>query len=87
MKKLFKLLITVIVIAAIVYFAPKLIHKCDACEKWFVGPGYEANVLADVISDDDQTICKPCAEVQHVVETTLGKPLEDYRKKLFEIKK
>ena len=48
MKKLFKLLLTIVVICGVVYFAPKLIHKCDGCEKWFVGTGYEANVIADV---------------------------------------
>ena len=84
MKKLFKLLLTIVFVAAIVYFAPKLVHKCDGCEEWFVGVGYEANIIADVISDDDQTICKTCAEKQHKVETALGKPLSDYRKNLFE---
>ena len=64
MKKLFKLLLTIIFICAIVYFAPKLIHKCDDCEEWFVGTGYEANVIADVITDDDQTICKQRREKQ-----------------------
>ena len=84
MKRLFKLLFNIAIICAVVYFAPKLVHKCDDCEEWFVGTGYEANVIADVISDDDQTICKPCAEKQHAIETTLGKSLDDYRKKLFE---
>lgn len=84
MKKLFKLLVIIVLIGVIVYFAPKLIHKCDSCEKWFVGTGYEANVVADVVSDDDQTICKTCAEKQHVVGTTFGKSLDDYKKKLFE---
>ena len=84
MKKLLKLLLTIVFICAIVYFAPKLVHKCDDCEEWFAGTGYEANVLADVISDDDQTICKTCAEKQHILETTMGKSLNDYKKKLFE---
>lgn len=79
-----KLLLTILIIGAIVYFAPKLVHKCDSCEEWFVGTGYDANVISDVISDDDQTICKPCAEIQHKIETTFGKSLNDYRKKLFE---
>ena len=83
MKKLFKLLLTIVFICAIVYLAPKLVHKCDSCEEWFVGTGYEANVIADVITDDDQTICKECAEKQHTIETTFGKSLDDYRKKLF----
>lgn len=84
MKKLFKLLLTIAFICAIIYSAPKLVHKCDSCEEWFIGTGYEANVIADVISDDDQTICKSCAEKQHAVETTLGKSLDYYRKKIIE---
>lgn len=84
MKKLFKLILTVIVIYAIVNYAPKLIHKCDSCDEWFLGTGYEANMIADVVSDDDQTICKACAEKQHTIETTLGKSLDDYKKKLFD---
>lgn len=84
MKKLFKFLFTIIIVCAVVYFAPKLVHKCDDCEKWFVGPGYEASVVADVISDDDQTICKTCAEKQHAIETALGKSLNDFKKDLFE---
>ena len=83
MKKLFKILLIIVFVCVIVYFAPKLVHKCDDCEKWFIGTGYEANVIADAISDDDQIICKPCAEKQHKIGTTFGKSLEDYRRKLF----
>lgn len=83
MKKLIKLLLTVVLICAIVYFAPKLVHKCDDCEEWFAGTGYEANVLADAVTGDDQTICKNCAEKQHTIGTTLGKSLDDYKKPLF----
>lgn len=84
MKKIFKLLLTIVFICAIVYFAPKLVHQCDDCEEWFIGTGYEANVIADVISDDDQTICKTCAEKQHVIETTMGKSLNKFKKGLFD---
>ena len=84
MKKLFKLLLVIAFICAIAYFAPKLVHKCDDCEEWFAGAGYEANVIAELVSDNDQTICKKCAEKQHIIETTLGKSLDDYKKKLFE---
>lgn len=84
MRKIFKLLLTIVFICAIVYFAPRLVHKCDDCEEWFVGTGYEANVIADVVSDDDQTICKACAEKQHVIETTMGKSLNEFKKRLFD---
>ncbi len=84
MKKSFKLLFTVVFICAVVYFAPKLIHKCDDCETWFVGTGYETNIIADVASDTDQTICKSCAEKQHIIETTMGKSLDEFKKGLFD---
>lgn len=85
MKKLFKTLFTLVVLLAIIYFAPKLVHKCDDCNKWFVGPGYKANIIANVISDDNQTICKDCAEIQHKIEITLGKSISEYRKEVFNL--
>ena len=84
MKKLFKLLLTIALICAIVYFAPKLVHKCDGCEQWFIGPGYEASVLVDAVTDDDQTICRDCAEKHHIVEVALGTSVDDFRKNLFD---
>ena len=84
MKKLFKILVAIIVICAAVYFGPKLVHKCDGCEKWFVGTGYEANIIVGALSEEEDTICKECAEKQHIVETTLGKSLDDYKKGLFD---
>lgn len=84
MKKLFKFLVLVVIVCAAVYFGPRLIHKCDSCEDWIIGTGYKANVIVDVVSDDDLTICKECAETQHLIETTLGKSLDDYRKPLFD---
>ena len=84
MKKLGRLLLTIIIICAIIYLAPKLVHKCDDCEKWFVGTGYDANVIVDAVSEDELTICKDCAEQQHLFGTTFGKSLDDYKKKLFE---
>ena len=84
MKKFLKVLVIIVIIGAIVYFAPKLVHKCDSCEELIIGAGYEANIIADTVADDDQTICKDCAEKQHIVEITLGKSVDDYRKKLFD---
>ena len=84
MKKISKPLLAIIFICAIIYFLPKLVHKCDSCEEWFVGTGYEANIIVDAILDEDQTICKECAEKQHIMGTTFSKSLDDYKKKLFE---
>lgn len=84
MKKLLKFLLVCVIICAVAFLGIKLVHKCDSCDKIFVGTGYEANVLADVVSDEDQTICKQCAEKQHVLETALGKSLDEYKKSLFD---
>lgn len=84
MKKLLKLLVFVAFVCAVLYFGPKLIHKCDSCEEWIIGTGYRANVIVDAVSGDDSTICKECAETQHLLETTLGKSLDDYKKPLFD---
>ena len=84
MKKILKVLLAIIVISIMIYFAPKLVHKCDGCESWFVGPGYKANVIANVIADDNQTLCRDCAEAQHKIEIALGKSLDEYRKDIFD---
>ncbi len=84
MKKLFSIILIIALVCVSIYFAPKLIHKCDDCEKWFIGSGYEASIISDVVSDDDQTICKSCAEKQHAIELALGQSLENFQKALFE---
>ena len=84
MKKILKLLLSIVVICAIVYFAPKLVHKCDGCESWVVGPGYKANVIANVISDDNQTLCRECAEENHKIEIALGKSVDNYKNDIFD---
>lgn len=84
MKKIIGVLMVVILLSVSVYFVPRLIHKCDDCEKVFVGTGYEPNAILELVSDENETICKSCAEKQHVIEITLGKNLEDYKKSLFD---
>ncbi len=83
MKKIISLVITIAIIAAGVYFVPKLVHKCDDCGKIFIGTGYEPNVVEDLISDEDMTICKGCAEEQHMVAIFAGKSVYDFQKALF----
>ncbi len=84
MKKIISFVLTLAVIAAGVYFVPKLVHTCDDCEEFFVGPGYEPNLFSDLITDEDQIICKECAEKQHAVEIALGKSVDDYMIDIFE---
>ena len=82
MKKLFSLILTIAIIVAAVYVAPKLVHTCDACESFFIGPGYEPNVLTDLLAQQE-TICKECAEDQHAAALALGGDLKEYQKPLF----
>lgn len=83
MKKLMSLAVAAVVIVVGIVLAPKLVHKCDACEKMFVGAGYEPFALVSMVSEEDQTICKDCAEEQHALEIGLGKSVDDFKKDLF----
>ena len=88
MKKFISFVLVVIVIIAAVVFVPKLVHKCDDCEKIFVGAGYEPNAIESVINDlteeEDKIICEDCAKIHHAVSLALGKDLDDFKKDLFE---
>lgn len=84
MKRIITLLLVVAIVVAGVIFLPKLVHTCDGCDKFFVGTGYEPNVIVDFVNSDEQTICKECAETQHALSILTGKSVEDFRKKLFE---
>ncbi len=83
-KKLIKLLLAVCAAAVVVFFGFKLINRCDNCDKIFIGPGYEANVISDTLSKDDKILCKACAEKDHAVELVLGKSLSDFKRGLFD---
>ncbi len=84
MKKLFSLILVVIIVIAGIVFVPKIAHKCDDCEKFFIGAGYEPNVVEDLLSDTEQIICKECAEEQHALAIAVGKSVEEYKRDLFE---
>lgn len=84
MKRIIFLLLAVAIVVAGVIFFPKLVHTCDDCGKFFVGTGYEPNVIVDFVSSEEQTICKECAESQHALSILAGKSVEDFRKKLFD---
>lgn len=84
MKKIISLILALAIIAAGVYFVPKLAHKCDDCGKFFVGTGYVPNVVSEFLSEDEQIICKSCAEEQHAVSIALGKSLDDFKRGLFD---
>ncbi len=84
MKKIISLVAVVAIVIIGIVFVPKLAHTCDDCDKFFVGAGYEPNVVADLLSSDEQIICKDCAEKQHAISIGLGKSLDDFKRDLFE---
>lgn len=84
MKKLISLILLIVIVAAAVYFIPKLVHTCDSCDELFVGTGYEPNIISEIFSDGDKIICRECAEKQHAVSIALGKDVEDFKVEIFE---
>ena len=80
-KEIMKKVVSIIVVVAVI--VPRLVHKCSSCEQTFFGTGYKANVVADLVSDEEQIICKDCAETQHALEIAVGKQLKDYKRPLF----
>ena len=69
---------------ALVFFAPRLVHKCDSCGRVFVGTGYRPNAVVDAVNEDELILCESCAEKQHAVSGFFGGDLKDYQRKLFE---
>lgn len=82
MKKIIPIAIVVILL---IVFVPRLVHKCDDCGETFVGTGYEANVVAEFLEDEnDQIICEKCAEKHHALSILGGKTLDDFKRGLFD---
>ncbi len=79
-----QMLVAVILTAAVVFFAPKLIHKCDDCGKYFVGTGYKPNAVESLVDSEQEVICKDCAEKQHALSGVFGGDIEKYRIPLFD---
>lgn len=84
MKKIITFILVVAVVVSGIIFIPKVIHSCDDCDKFFVGSGYEPNIITDIMSEKKQIICKECAEKQHAIPISLGKSVEDFKYDLFE---
>ena len=85
MKKIIIIVaIAAVLVAAGIVFVPRLTHTCDACGEFFIGTGYEPNVISDLLSENDRIICKECARQQHAVSLALGKTLDDFKRDLFE---
>lgn len=84
MKKIISLVVVVAIIVAGIIFVPKITHTCDDCEKFFLGAGYEPNIVEDLLSSEEQIICKECAEKQHALSIAMGKSIDDFKRDLFE---
>lgn len=80
MKKIIKLLVSVLVILVLITYASQFFHVCDGCDSFFIGSGYEPNALADMINAEDELLCKECAEVHHIISLGLGEDLSEFRK-------
>ena len=80
-------LAVVVLIAAAVVLVPRLTHACDNCGDFFVGTGYEANVISDAITtitgQQDKILCEDCAIKEHALEIAAGKSVEDFKRPLF----
>ena len=84
MKKIISLIVLAAVAAACGVFIPRLAHTCDDCGNFFVGTGYRPNVIADILTDTEQIICKGCAEEQHALSILVGKSLDEFKRGLFD---
>lgn len=83
MKKIISLVVVVALVAVAFFVGSKVIHRCDDCEEVFFGAGYEPNIIEDFVSEDDQMICKDCAEKQHAVSVALGMSLDEFKIDIF----
>lgn len=83
MKTLAKVLVVVIVVALLILYVPYYFNDCDHCGAFFVGAGYEPNLLSELIHENEQIICQNCAEEQHAISIALGKSLDEYKKPAF----
>ena len=83
MKKLVSLVLIAAIVVAGIVFVPKLTHTCDDCDKFFIGAGYEPNIVSDLLSGQEQIICKECAEKEHALSIAVGKTVDDFKRDLF----
>lgn len=83
MKKIIKGLLIAVVVLLLVMYLPYYLNVCNDCSEFFVGAGYESNIVTELISENEPVICKECAEMQHVLSLALGKPLSDFARPAF----
>lgn len=82
MKKFPKILLIVVILAVLVFLGLRLVNTCDSCEKTFVGLGYEGNAIDHTINEEEQLLCKDCAELHHALSLVTGKSVDDFKRAL-----
>ena len=76
-------MVTAVLLAVVLTFcALRLVHKCDTCDKLFLGTGYKPN--AAKASAGVRVVCKDCAAKQHAASAYFGDGLKEYRYGIFE---
>lgn len=75
----YKAIVIVVAIIAVLFVSSKVVYKCDKCGKTTFGAGYEPNYWNDKVNDE-QIICKTCAEEEHKLDINLGKnSIDDFK--------
>lgn len=82
MKLIFKIAAVVLIVALLVAYVPYYFHGCDGCDKFFVGPGYDANLFVDIFTGGEQVICGECAKTHHALSQLFGGDLSKYSRPL-----
>ena len=79
MKKVLPIVLVAVIVILGFVFVPKLTHTCSDCGEFFVGTGYEPNVLEDMMADEEMIICEDCAMQQHALALAMGKSLDEFK--------
>ena len=74
------ILLIVVLLAAAVFLATRLVNSCSDCEKRFFGLGYEGNLIDQAVDEEEQILCEDCARKHHALSLLAGKELDEYKR-------
>lgn len=77
-----KIVLTVVILAIVIFLALRLVNSCSDCEKTFFGLGYEGNAIDNAVDEEEQILCERCAERHHALSLFAGKELDEYKRVL-----
>ncbi len=81
-------LVAALVVSAGFLFIPRLTHHCDNCGQFFLGTGYEANIITNTLTglagNEDKILCLDCAVREHALEIAAGSSIKDFERPLFD---